>query len=220
LSPATFETTSYTPEQLLLGGEVLSRSVVLAAGAGTLVRGSVLGLINLGPATSAAKSGGNTGNGTLTLDAAAPLQRNVQTGIYAVRCIAAAANAGTFRITAPDGAVLGDIAAGAQFSNQIRFAIADGATDFVVGDGFDITVGAGSGKYLLSLPTALDGSAVPDAVLAEDADATAADVVVPAYFRADLNANAVTLGAGHTVASIREGLRAKGLNLIAVQTTY
>ena len=35
-----------------------------------------------------------------------------------------------------------------------------------------------------------------------------------AYERGDFNAGALTLGTGHTVASIREGLRAKGITLL------
>lgn len=72
-----------------------------------------------------------------------------------------------------------------------------------------------SGKYALSLPDAADGSEVPDLILAEDCNATAADKSVLAYARGDFNSRALTLGAGHTVASITEGLRAKGITLLA-----
>lgn len=72
----------------------------------------------------------------------------------------------------------------------------------------------GAGKYLLSLSAAADGSQVPDLVLASDCDATAADGQALAYSRGDFNANAITLGAGHTVASVTEGLRAKGITLL------
>lgn len=72
----------------------------------------------------------------------------------------------------------------------------------------------GTGKYLLSIAAAADGSQVPDLVLAADFDATAADGQALAYSRGDFNANAITLGAGHTVASVTEGLRAKGITLL------
>lgn len=75
-----------------------------------------------------------------------------------------------------------------------------------------ITVG---GKYILSLSTANDGSETPDAILAEDCNASAADKDALAYFRGDFNTGALTLGAEHTVASITEGLRAKGITLLA-----
>lgn len=72
-----------------------------------------------------------------------------------------------------------------------------------------------SGKYALSLPDAADGSEAPDLILAEDCDATSVDKSVLAYARGDFNGRALTLGAGHTVASITEGLRAKGITLLA-----
>ena len=71
-----------------------------------------------------------------------------------------------------------------------------------------------SGKYNLSLSDASDGSQTPDLILAENCDASSGDKVALAYARGDFNANALTLGTDHTVASITEGLRAKGITLI------
>ncbi|MBE0454846.1 MAG: head decoration protein [Roseovarius sp.] len=73
----------------------------------------------------------------------------------------------------------------------------------------------GDGKYLLSLSAAVDGSEVPDLILAEDADATDGDVVTIAYSRGDFLESALTIGTAHTAASIREGLRAKGIVLVS-----
>lgn len=97
-----------------------------------------------GTAEVAAKSGGNTGNGVFTIDALTPVLAGAKVGVYTVRCIAAAANGGTFRVEDPDGIVLGDVAVGATFADDIKFAIADGSADFVVGDGFDVTVSGGT----------------------------------------------------------------------------
>lgn len=71
-----------------------------------------------------------------------------------------------------------------------------------------------SSKYNLSLSGAGDGSQVPDLILAEDVDASAGDKEGLAYSRGDFNSNALTLGTAHTVASIKEGLRDKGIILI------
>jgi len=71
-----------------------------------------------------------------------------------------------------------------------------------------------SSKYNLSASAAVDGSQTPDLILAEAADATAGDVEAMAYQRGDFNQNALTLGAGHTIASITEGLRGKGIILV------
>jgi hypothetical protein len=71
-----------------------------------------------------------------------------------------------------------------------------------------------SGKHILSASAAGDGSQTPDCVLAHDCDATAGDKTTIAYFAGGMNQNALTLGAGHTIASITEGLRAKDIHLI------
>lgn len=71
-----------------------------------------------------------------------------------------------------------------------------------------------SSKYNLSLSGAADGSQTPDLILAEDCNATSGDKVALAYARGDFNANALTIGTAHTVASITEGLRAKGITII------
>jgi hypothetical protein len=71
-----------------------------------------------------------------------------------------------------------------------------------------------SGKYVLSASAANDGSQAPDLILAETCDATAGDRTAMAYSRGDFNAGRVTLGAGHTVASVIEALRLKGIALL------
>jgi hypothetical protein len=71
-----------------------------------------------------------------------------------------------------------------------------------------------SGKYILSLSGASDGSETPDLILAEDCDASGGDAVGVAYSRGDFDENAVTLGTAHTADSVREGLRAKGIVLV------
>ncbi len=73
------------------------------------------------------------------------------------------------------------------------------------------------GKYNLSLSAAGDGSQTPDAILAQDTDASGADVATIAYFRGEFNDDELTVGTGHTVASIKEGLRAKGIWLVTAQ---
>lgn len=152
----------------------------LAAGAGApraIEIGTVLGRRTIGAASSAAKTGGNTGNGTFVLDEATPVLAGAKPGIYTLRCIAAAPNSGTFRLEDPDGKVLGDVTipAGAgnsvTVSEQIKGVLTDGTTDFAAGDGFDITVAAGSGKLVAVSATALDGSAAAVGVSLVDAEA-------------------------------------------------
>lgn len=70
-----------------------------------------------------------------------------------------------------------------------------------------------SGKVNLSLSAAVDGSQTPYAVLAEDIDATAEDKEAVAYISGDFNADAITYGAAHTAASVKDGLRDKNIYL-------
>lgn len=74
-----------------------------------------------------------------------------------------------------------------------------------------------SDKLRLSASGSADGSQTPDAIAAEDADATGGDVDVLIYRTGEFNQDAVTLGAGHTVASIRQGLRERGIFLKPTQ---
>lgn len=208
---------TYTPGSIAGGyDDVITRQITLLSGQ-NLVRGAVLGKVSAGGATSAAKAGGNTGDGTLTLDATTPVLVGAKSGVYTVRLITAAANGGTFRVSDPDGFVLGDVAVGATFSNDIKFATADGATDFVVGDGFDITVAPGSGKYVLSLAAATNGSQNPVAILQSDTDASAGDKVTIAAIGGTFDENGLTYGTGHTAASVRDALRDLGIKLQSSQ---
>lgn len=153
----------------------ISRKMVKVLAGIKVLPGMVLAKIIAGAAAAVAKVG-NTGNGVLTLDAASPILHRAVPGIYTLVCIAALANAGTFRVYAPNGAVLGDVTVGgAAFANQVHFTIADGAIDFVVGDTFEITVAEGSGKYQQLDPAGVGGAEVAAAIGYEEVDATLAE---------------------------------------------
>jgi hypothetical protein len=147
--------------------------VVIAMGA-SVQPGVVMAKITAGAAVVAAKIG-NTGNGVLTMNAVSPILKNVTPGIYTLHCITVAVGGGTFRVNAPDGAVLGDVAVGAIFANQIDFSIAAGVADFALHDAFTITVARGNGKYVPLNVAGVGGAEVAVAVAYEAADATAAD---------------------------------------------
>ncbi|MGE0022103.1 MAG: head decoration protein [Hyphomicrobium sp.] len=147
------------------------KQVTILAATGNLATGAVLGQILAGAATSAAKAGGNTGGGSLTLDATTPKLVGVKAGVYKVRAIGLAANGGIFSVHDPDEIYIGNYTIGGpDFANQIKFAMADSGTDFAVGDGFDITVAAGSGKWAYYDPTAVNGCAVPRGILLDARD--------------------------------------------------
>lgn len=196
--------------------DVTTRKVTIIEGE-NLETGAVIGQITEGAATATpgaavSGSGGTPGNGdigTVTVDAGA------QEGVYQVRILDPATDAGDFEVIRPDGSVDGNGSVGVAYDGDINFTLADGSTDFSEDDRIPVTVenAAGSGKYKLSLAAATDGSEVPDLVLAQDADATDGDLEAIAYETATLASNALTIGTGHTLASIREGLRAKGIKI-------
>lgn len=204
----------YNPDGLIShdADDILSRGITLASGQANLLRGTVLGKITMGAASES--HAGNTGNGVMTLDATTPILANAQAGAYVATCIAAATNSGTFEVKDPQGKSLGEYTVGATFADQLKFVIADGSADFIVGDKFTITIAAGSGKYVKSLLAAIDGSQYPWAILAEDTDATAGDVNTVAYINGNFHDDAVIFGTGQTIANTRELLRQQGINLV------
>lgn len=148
-------------------------AVKILAATGNLITGSVLAKVLVAGATSAAKAGGNTGGGTLTVDGATPVLAGAKPGVYTVRNIGVIANAGQFLVRDPDGIDIGVYAIGGPaFANQIKFAMADVGTDFALGDGFDITVAVGSSKWVWYDPTAVNGAAAPGGILLHGVDAS------------------------------------------------
>jgi hypothetical protein len=163
----------------------------------TLNPGTVLGRITVAGATSAAKSGGNTGGGTCTMDATTPVLANAKAGIYTARCVGLVANSGVFAVYDPYGKYVGTAYVGVAFDKELKFVLADIGTDFAIGDGFDITVAAGSLKYTQLAPAALDGSAVAAGILIGNGDATSADLTIALASRScEVNSNEITWPSG------------------------
>ncbi len=219
MSPkASFATEgTYTPDALVAGNAhlLVARTIKVATGQ-NLKRGSVIGKVTSANSATVPVGGGSNGGvvnfGTITPDATA------KDGAYTVTVTAAkdGATGAAFTVAAPGGqTATGNM--GVAFAGLgLGFTITDGLTTDAaeVGDVYTFTVTAASGEYKLSASAANDGSQTPDLILAEDVDATTGDKLGLAYSRGDFNANAITLGAGHTVASITEGLRAKGIALL------
>ena len=72
-------------------------------------------------------------------------------------------------------------------------------------------------KLIKSLSAASDGSELPHSILAEDVDATSADVEAIIYISGDFDVDAVTFGTGHTAASTDRELRRLGIFLAKTQ---
>lgn len=206
--------------QLEMPNKEAVRAKFMIATGQTLKKGSILGAMDgtAGTATAAA-DGGNTGDGAIS---AVTLSGKAKVGIYVATCIVHAGNGGTFRVEDPDGYVLGDVAVGTEFSDDIVFTISDGAVDFIVGDKFNITVTAAAtkGHLKLSEAAAVDGSEIPMAILGEDLDTTAGARLYQVYVEGAFNEGALVYGTGHSADTVRIPLRDRGIYLDVPRHSY
>lgn len=181
-----------------------SREAVVVLSGQDLLAGAVLGRVFSGGAAASVAGAGNVGNGAMgaiTVTTAPP-------GGYQVVITDAAANAGEFEVRRNGFGVIGQGTVAAAFSaGGLAFTLADGATDFAVGDRFDITVTGGTGKYKEYNPGNTDGSQVPAGILWDDTDATAADKRQTAVVRdCEVNQGELTWFSGASGGQITAGI--------------
>lgn len=149
-----------------------------------------------------------TGNGAVSAITLGPDSKH---GNYRLEITAAVANGGEFKLTSPDGDIVeqGFIVAGAGGTfvgankRQINFTLTEGATDFAVGDAFNILVfnQLNGGKAVAWDPTTFDGRQVGYGVLLHATDASAADKAGVAICRdAIVLKSALQFGAAITAA--------------------
>lgn len=180
---------------------------ILQDASGVIPSGAVMGIIALGSVTSAVKSGGNTGNGTCT---SLSLKDGAKAGIYTVRMIRVGTHIFDFEVKDPNGDQIGfgTVEGSGQtfvFSKEIQFTLTDGATDFIKGDGFDVTVAAGSGKLKRSVSTAVDGSQYPRFVLVNETDAIAGDVIREVVYDTNVREDFLVFTGSETLATSVDG---------------
>lgn len=196
---------TYLPDQLIAGvfPRVTVGNATISTQSAVLPRGTILGQQTVGAITSAAKTGGNTGNGTMGTVTAVGTMPPAAPGKYTVNFTAATA----FTVTDPNGRQLSTGVTGTAYSDIVSFTITAGGTAFVAGDGFVITVAAGTGNYIPAVATAVDGSAVPSAVLANQTDATGGAANAGIYETGEFNVNYVTYDNSFTLATLTTLLR-------------
>jgi len=128
------------------GQDLVTEDIRIPSGY-NLLRGTVMGRVKNSVPTSGSADSGNTGNGTVTVVTGGG---ETKKGAYNIECITAEANGGTFKVEDPSGNIIGSVkiqagaGASADFkSAELNFTVTDGATDFVVGDKFSVTVSDG-----------------------------------------------------------------------------
>lgn len=126
------------------------------------------------PIASSAAKAGNTGNATM--GTITPTGYAAQAGIYRVTFIKANTNLGTFVVEDPAGRPVGHGVVGSAFAGGgISFTIADGATDFVEGDQFQVTVSVPTLKYAPIALGDVTGLAVARAIAWDYTDVSSVD---------------------------------------------
>lgn len=178
-------------------GMLTREAIILLSGSGACLAGLVLGAQLTGGAATSAALDANTGNGAMgaiTVSAAA------RPGDYRLIVVEPAANAGAFIVEGSDGIELGHGNVAAVFTaGGLSFTLADGATDFVAGDSFAITV-TGVTKYAPYDPTATAGLQYAAAILwSGSRDATSADRRAVANVRGPMKVQAAELDWGVNV---------------------
>lgn len=165
---------------------------------------------------SATAGGSNTGNGAM---GAITVDNNAIAGDYVLTVIKAATNAGDFQVVDPNGKVVGLGTVAAAFSaGGLSFTLADGATDFAVGDTFTITVEAGSGNYAMHDPSGSDGRESAAALLFDAVDATTANADGVSISRdAEVNGDELTWITGISAGNKAAGITALSTNGIIVR---
>ena len=210
----------FVPANLLagIGVPVTPQSAVIQGGQGVLKLGTVLGRITIDPPV-AEPDEGNTGEGTCTMDGAAPLLRGFQTGIYTLTCLTIKAGEveSTWSVEDPQENNIGTATAGTAFTKQLKFVIAEDleGVPFAADDVFTIEVEAG--KYKMVDADAIDGSDTARLVLPADIDTglaeLAEDVTIDCIQSGELNRLALIVADGDTVEGFEEDLEAMGIYL-------
>ena len=204
------ETSSYDPNGIIAGDHALTHQPgTILSGEGALIRGTVMGQVSEGVRTAVGAASipapaGATGSASPVATLAALV------GVHNFRCVSAGAT-GKWNHYDPDGELVGVATTGTEYvGGGLTLTIADSGTDPAVGEALKVTVtsAAASNKWKKAVAAAIDGSATPRAILADDADATSADVPAPLYLEGEFAHEMLTYGAGHTAASVEAAFRA------------
>lgn len=222
--PLTVKVDEYRPPRLRVGTNVkaIPKSVKIASGQ-DLKAGTVLG-VNYKKVGTPVPDPGNTGDGVLDTGATS-LGSKAIIGDYTFECIAAAANAGDFKVIDPNGNTLDAVltVGVAYTSPQINTTIDDGANDFVVGDKIVLPVERETDEANLEWvkvdASLVDGSQDPDSILSEDCDATAAAVHAIAFDTGEFDEHTLDYGTGYTKGTMKPLLRQLNIQVKKVQQT-
>ncbi len=108
-----------------------------------------------------------------------------------------------------DGSITPDNLLSGEFPRLSRIVTVMGQATLIAGTVLGkITA---DGRYRISETASRDGSEQPDAILAEAIDLSHGDVQASVYLTGEFNSNALTLGNGHTLASVTSACRMRSI---------
>lgn len=199
-------TSTVSRDNLLAGDYPIIQGTVTVAASQTAARGAVVGKVTIAAGTAAA--GSNTGDGAISgfaLAAGGP----AKIGTYVATCVEAASDSGIFEVVDPDGILIGTLKVAGTFTGGgITFALADGSTDFIVGDSFNLPVEAGSGQVKLLDITATDGSQKFYGVLLEAVTTGSGETASAAIAKTgEFLSQGLTFGGSTVVADVVDDMR-------------
>lgn len=209
---------------VVLEDEEFRDETLTFAGADTFVEGTILARKTT-LSVSAGTVQGGTGTGTISAVAFVEGPEVPLVGVYVLTCIEAVAHGGVFQLKDPNGAIVGPYlpmtpGAGGATTFEVAgltFILTD-ATDFIVGNFFNITVVAG-GKLVPFDPAGIGGVQNPVAVLTyEVTKAGSGDVAIRACVSGKVNKNRLIIDVDGTGANITNAIldQLRGVGIIAI----
>ncbi len=157
---------------VILNDGIFKDELLTVGGIVTVLAGTILARKAVEDAIVAAADGGNTGDGTVTLASVEEGPIVPLVGAYNLEVVEAVANGGILKLEDPNGALVAEkltmtVGAGASTIFEVAgmvFTVTDGATDFIVGDKFSLTVAA-DGNMVVFATDGVGGAQTPKAIL-------------------------------------------------------
>lgn len=151
--------------------------------------------ITAAAATIAAYAINAASTGTI---ASVAIAAGVKAGDYKVTILEPTTNLGRFSVEDPDGILVGTGTVATEFvGGGLTFTVTDGSTDYTAGEGFTITVSAGSGQWSAFDEDNTNGTEVAAGILISPVDASlAAAPCVVLNWAADVNGDELTWSDG------------------------
>lgn len=213
-----------------MGGDEKFRDELLTfAGTDTFVKGTILARqeVNLTPTAGSVQGG--TGTGTVTVLSIPASTVIPKVGVWVLTCVEAVTNGGIFKLQDPNGMIVATdlrMTAGSGGTTVVevagmQFTITD-ATDFIVGNYFEITVAA-DGTLVPFNPAGAGGAQFPTHVLTYEVSRTGAGTVkVRALVKGEVDKNRLVIDVDGNNSNVNytviRQLREKGIIVTDVQS--